>query len=116
MIKQVKTSEGNKSFIYESILEGNVYFTTIKDSISKNETEFSLSLDFSDSTLRFSKRDCNVIISVKPTKNMNMQFLIDENSEYKDIENSDLKEWLVEAFELLKVVTIRDLLKEYRNQ
>ena len=114
IIMKLKFKNENKStvFNYCSILKGNVHYTYHDSDIEKNRKEYDLTLDFSETNCLFSKRgDCVIITFSKDVfKGFSFQFLITKESNYNELETDEYRLMLKDAFDLLKVDTLNDLL------
>ena len=110
-------------FLYDDILEGNIYWTSTPWKIKQNFENFTIQNPFPDRNMRYSLREGNVFIASLQSDNKVLQFLIldsvDENNfkQHEDEMINDLCQNLFAfAFELRKQKTFGDLIKFSEKQ
>lgn len=113
---EAETGATPKYFSYEGTVKGNIGFTTSKEDIISNQKTFDLNLDFEADNIMIARFfDC-VITTVNGFDNVPMtQYIINKQSEIKDIELLELKNLLKDSFDILNADTVGDLIKAAEN-
>jgi len=111
---KIETEEGEKIFLYEGLIEGNIYLTTSQFQVERNIKRIGITNEFSKRIrivmqYDFEKKEQIVITTLRLDDNSKVQFLIDSKSNLDDCP-SDLKPTLETAFKMRSMSSLNDLL------